>query len=107
MLAHVIDVLLFLNHDPEIVRLQLSRALLAREKTAWTQDHHQYESKSEDQIAVLPHVMRCQEAIADLGAKGIERSGQSFSQDSIKRPDEERADNCTEDIAHAAEDNGR
>src|SRR4051812_4484394 len=107
MQANVIDLLLLLNRDVEIVRLQLGRALLAREKSAGTQDHHQHQSGSKDHIAVLSNVMRCQETIADLCAEGIERSSQSFSQDSVKRPDEERADNCAEDIAHPAEDDGR
>ena len=58
-------------------------------------------------IAILADVVVGQEVVADLLAKGVERSGQPLGQDAVEGPDDERADDRAVDVADAAEDDRR
>ena len=48
------------------VRLQLGRALLAWEEPAGPQEHHQYQSETEDDVAILPDIVAGKPVVADL-----------------------------------------
>ena len=77
MRAHVVQILLLLDRDVFAFRLQLCRSLLAGEETARSQEHHQHQRQTEDQIAIFTDVVIGQKIIANLVAKGIQRASES------------------------------
>src|SRR3954453_1875355 len=107
MLKDVEQVLLFLDDNVLRFRLQLSRALLAREEPARSQEHHQYQSETEDDGGAPPDFGAGEPVAADSLAQGIEWHGQAFGEDAVERSDQHCSDNRAVHIANAAENDRR